>query len=225
MAMRFLEKDYGGRGVLLSGVPGVPPAEVVIIGGGVAGLNAAKIACGMGAHVTLLDIDHERLKYIDEILHGNVITVYSTPYTIEKSTAYADVLIGAVLIPGAKAPVLVSETMVSRMKPGSVIIDISVDQGGSVETTHPTTHADPIYTVHDVIHCGVPNIPASVPRTSTFALTNATLSYIRTIASKGLRKAALDDGAIASGINCAGGVLTYPKFPGVKFCADCGNVS
>ncbi|MBN1545428.1 MAG: alanine dehydrogenase [Syntrophaceae bacterium] len=210
MAMRFLEKDYGGRGVLLSGVPGVPPAEVVIIGGGVAGLNAAKIACGQGAHVTLLDIDHERLKYIDDILHGNVITVYSNPYTIEKSTAYADVLIGAVLIAGARAPVIISENMVAKMKAGSVIIDISVDQGGAVETTHPTTHADPIYTVHNVIHCGIPNIPASVPRTSTFALTNATMPYIRTIASKGLRKAALGDGAIACGINCTNGVLTHP---------------
>jgi alanine dehydrogenase len=210
MAMRFLEKDYGGRGVLLSGVPGVPPAEVVIIGGGVAGINAAKIACGQGAHVTILDIDHERLRYIDDMLHGNVITVYSNPYTIEKATGYADVLIGAVLIPGAKAPVLVTEDMVSRMKAGSVIIDISVDQGGSVATTRLTTHADPIYTVHGVIHCGVPNIPASVPRTSTFALTNATLPYIRKIAGQGLRKAALDDDALSWGINCIDGVLTHP---------------
>jgi alanine dehydrogenase len=210
MAMRFLEKDYGGRGVLLSGVPGVPPAEVVIIGGGVAGINAAKIACGQGAHVTILDIDHERLRYIDDMLHGNVITVYSNPYAIEKATGYADVLIGAVLIAGAKAPVLVTKDMVSRMKAGSVIIDISVDQGGSVETTRPTTHAKPIYMVHDVIHCGVPNIPASVPRTSTFALTNATLPYIRTIAGKGIRKAALSDGVLSWGINCAGGALTHP---------------
>jgi alanine dehydrogenase len=210
MAMRFLEKDYGGRGVLLSGVPGVPPAEVVIIGGGVAGINAAKIACGQGAHVTILDIDHERLRYIDDMLRGNVITVYSNPYAIEKATGYADVLIGAVLIAGARAPVLVTEDMVSRMKAGSVIIDISVDQGGSVATTRLTTHADPIYTVHNVIHCGVPNIPASVPRTSTFALTNATLPYIRTIANKGIRKAAMDEAALAWGINCTGGVLTHP---------------
>jgi len=210
MAMRFLEKDYGGRGILLSGVPGVPPAEVVIIGGGVAGLNAAKIACGQGAHVTILDVDHERLKYIDDVLHGHVITVYSNPYAVEKSAGYADVLIGAVLIAGARAPVLVTKDMVSRMKRGSVIIDISVDQGGSVETTRLTTHADPIYRVHDVIHCGIPNIPASVPRTSTFALTNATLPYIRTIAGKGLRKAAQEDIALACGINCADGVLTHP---------------
>ena len=209
MAMRFLEKGCGGRGVLLSGVPGVPPAEVVIVGGGVSGLNAAKIACAQGAHVTILDVNHERLKYIDDILHGNVITVFSNPYTIEKSTAYADVLIGAVLIAGARAPVLVTEGMVARMKPGSVILDISIDQGGSVETIRPTTHGDPIYLVHDVIHCGVPNIPASVPRTSTFALTNATLPYIRTIANKGRRRAALDDEAIACGINCARGVLTH----------------
>jgi len=182
---------------------------VVIVGGGVSGLNAAKIACAQGAHVTILDVNHERLKYIDDILHGNVITVFSNPYTIEKSTAYADVLIGAVLIAGARAPVLVTESMVARMKPGSVIIDISIDQGGSVETIRPTTHGEPIYLVHNVIHCGVPNIPASVPRTSTFALTNATLPYIRTIANKGLRRAALDDEAIACGINCARGVLTH----------------
>lgn len=210
MAMRFLEKDYGGRGILLSGVPGVPPGEVVIIGGGVAGLNAARIACGQGAHVTILDVDHERLKYIDDVLHGHVITVYSNPYAIEKSTGYADVLIGAVLIAGARAPVLVTENMVSRMKRGSVIVDISVDQGGSVETTRLTTHADPIYMVHNVIHCGIPNIPASVPRTSTFALTNATLPYIRTIAGKGIRRAAQEDIALACGINCAAGVLTHP---------------
>jgi len=211
MAMRFLEKDYGGRGILLSGVPGVPPAEVVIVGGGVVGLNAARIACGQGAHVTILDVDHKRLKYIDDVLHGHVITVYSNPYAIEKSTGYADVLIGAVLIAGARAPVVVTENMVSRMKRGSVIIDISVDQGGSVETIRSTTHADPVYTVHGVIHCGIPNIPASVPRTSTFSLTNATLPYIRTIAAKGIRRAALGDIALARGINCAAGVLTHPK--------------
>ena len=209
VAMRFLETDYGGRGVLLSGVPGVPPADVVILGCGVVGLNAAKIAVGLGAHVTILDINHDRLKYIDDILHGNVITVYSNPYTVQRSVAYADVVIGAVLLPGARAPVLVTEKMVSRMKPGSVIVDVSVDQGGSVETTRPTTHAEPVYRLHDVIHYGVPNIPAGVPRTSTYALTNATLPYIRVIAAKGIKKAAEEDRAIASGINCAHGVLTH----------------
>jgi len=209
LAARFLEKQHGGRGILLSGVPGVPPAEVVIIGGGIAGLNAAKVAVGQGAHVTLLDVRHERLKYIDDLFGGSVITLYSNAYMIEKATGYADVLIGAVLITGARAPVLVTADMVAKMKPGSVIIDISIDQGGSVETIHPTTHADPIYTCCDVIHCGVPNIPAAVPRTSTFALTNATLPYIRTIAAKGLRRAALENRAIASGINCAAGKLTH----------------
>jgi alanine dehydrogenase len=208
VAMRFLETDYGGRGILLSGVPGVPPAEVVILGCGVVGLNAAKIAVGLGAHVTILDIDHDRLKYIDDILRGNVITVYSNPFTIQRAVTYADVVIGAVLLTGARAPVLVTEKMVTRMKPGSVIIDVSVDQGGSVETTRPTTHADPVYRLYDVIHYGVPNIPAGVPRTSTYALTNATLPYIRVIAAKGIRKAAEEIKGVALGINCARGTLT-----------------
>jgi len=209
LAMRFLETDYGGRGILLSGVPGVPPAEVVILGCGVVGLNAAKLAVGLGAHVTILDIDHDRLKYIDDILHGNVITVYSNPYTIQRAVTYADVVIGAVLLTGARAPVLVTEKMVTRMKPGSVIIDVSVDQGGSVETIRPTTHREPVYRLYDVIHYGVPNIPAAVPRTSTYALTNATLPYIRVIAAKGIRKAAEEIRGVALGINCARGMLTH----------------
>ncbi len=209
VAMRFLETDHGGRGVLLSGVPGVPPADVVILGCGVVGLNAAKIAVGLGAHVTILDINHDRLKYIDDILHGNVITVYSNPYTVQRAVSYADVVIGAVLLAGARAPVLVTETMVTRMKPGSVIIDVSVDQGGSVETTRPTTHREPVYRLYDVIHYGVPNIPAGVPRTSTYALTNATLPYVRAIAGKGIKKAAEEDKALSLGINCARGTLTY----------------
>jgi alanine dehydrogenase len=210
LAMRFLEADYGGRGILLSGVPGVPPAEVVVLGCGVAGYNAAKVAAGQGAHVTIIDIDHSRLKYVDDVLHGNVTTMFSNPYTIQRTVSYADVLIGAVLVPGARAPVLVTKDMVSEMKPGSVIIDVSVDQGGSVETTRPTTHGEPIYKVHEVIHYGVPNIPASVPRTSTYALTNATLPYIRDIATKGLRKAAEDDLSLAKGINLVRGVVTHP---------------
>ncbi|HEY3276037.1 MAG TPA: alanine dehydrogenase [Syntrophorhabdaceae bacterium] len=209
VAMRFLETDYGGRGVLLSGVPGVPPADVVILGCGVVGLNAAKIAVGLGAHVTILDVSHDRLKYIDDILHGNVITVHSNPFTVQRAVSYADVVIGAVLLPGAKAPVIVTEKMVNRMKSGSVIIDVSVDQGGSVETTRPTTHADPVYRLFDVIHYGVPNIPAGVPRTSTYALTNTTLPYIRVIASKGIKRAAEEDRAVALGINCVRGVLTH----------------
>jgi len=209
VAMRLLESDYGGRGILMSGVPGVPPAEVVILGGGVVGLNAAKIAAGLGAHLTILDINHDRLKYIDDIIHGTAITVYSNPYTIRQAIDYADVLIGAVLVTGARAPMLVTDEMVSRMKTGSVIVDVSVDQGGCVETIHVTTHAEPAYKVHDVIHYGVPNIPAAVPRTSTYALTNATLPYIRTIALKGLKRAVHEDPSLAGGINLAKGVLAH----------------
>jgi alanine dehydrogenase len=210
LAVHFLEAEYGGRGILLSGVPGVPPAEVVILGCGVTGYNAAKVAEGQGAHVTIIDINYSRLKYADDVLHGKVMTLFSNPYMIKQAVANADVLIGAVLIPGARAPVLVTEEMVSEMKPGSVIIDISVDQGGSIETTRPTSHAEPIYKIHDVIHYAVPNMPASVPLTSTAALTNATLPYIRAIASKGLKKAAEHDPSLAAGINLARGVLTHP---------------
>ena len=210
LAVHFLEAEYGGRGILLSGVPGVPPAEVVILGCGVTGYNAAKVAEGQGAHVTIIDINYNRLKYADDVLHGNVMTLFSNPYMIRRAVANADVLIGAVLIPGARAPILVTEEMVSEMKPGSVIIDISVDQGGSIETTRPTSHAEPIYKLHNVIHYGVPNMPASVPLTSTAALTNATLPYIRLIASKGLKKAAQQDPSLAAGINLARGVLTHP---------------
>ena len=209
IAARFLESGYKGRGILLSGVPGVPPAEVVILGCGVVGLNAAKIAVGLGAHVTVFDISHERLKYVDDIMHGNVTTIYSTPYTIQKAIGYADVLIGAVLVGGGRAPILVTDQMVSHMKPGAVIIDVSVDQGGCIETIHLTTHKDPVYSVYDVIHYGVSNIPASVPRTSTYALTNTTLPYIQTIAFKGIKKAAADDALLACGINCVRGVLTH----------------
>jgi len=214
VAMRFLETDYGGRGILLSGVPGVPPAEVVVLGCGVAGFNAAKMAAGLGAHVTIIDINHEKLRYVEDVMHGNVTTIFSNHYNIERAAGYADILIGSVLVPGARAPVLVTETMVSRMKAGAVIIDISVDQGGCVETTHPTTHAQPVFTTHDVIHYGVPNMPAAVPRTSTYALTNATLPYIQAIASKGVKRAALDDLSLAKGINLVNGVLTHPAVAG-----------
>jgi alanine dehydrogenase len=208
-AMRLLETDYGGRGILLSGVPGVHPAEVVILGGGVVGLNAAKIAAGLGARVTILDVNHDRLKYIDDVLHGTVTTIYSNPYTVSQAIGYADVLIGAVLVTGARAPMLVTDEMVSRMKTGSVIIDVSIDQGGCVETIHVTTHAEPVYKVHDVLHYGVPNIPAAVPRTSTYALTNATLPYIRAISLKGLKRAAQEDASLARGINFAAGLLAH----------------
>ncbi len=210
VAMRFLETDFGGKGILLGGVPGVPPAEVVILGGGIVGFNAAKAASGLGAHVTILDVDHDRLKYLDEVLQGRITTIFSNPYTIARTVAYADVLIGGVLLAGAKAPVLVTGEMVSTMRPGAVIIDVSVDQGGCVETIRPTSHGDPAYTLHDVIHYGVPNMPGAVPRTSTYALTNATLPYISRIAEKGIKGAAQDDPGLARGINFARGVLTYP---------------
>lgn len=210
IAMRYLEADFGGRGILLSGVPGVPPAEVIVLGCGIVGLNAAKIAVGLGAHVTVLDVSHDRLKHVDEILHGHATTIFSNPYNVAKSTGFADVVIGAVLVPGARAPLLVTEDMVSRMKPGAVIVDVAIDQGGCVETIRSTTHAEPTYLVHDVIHYGVANIPAAVPRTSTYALTSTTLPYIMAIAAKGVKKAALDDDALAQGINVAGGVLTHP---------------
>ncbi len=210
LAMRYLETDSGGRGVLMSGVPGVPPAEVVILGAGVVGYNAAQIACGLGAQVTVFDIDHERLRFVDASLHGCVITVYSTPLMVQKAVSFADVVIGAVLVPGARAPIVVSEEMVKQMKAGSVIVDVSVDQGGSVETIRPTSHAAPTYTLYDVLHSAIPNIPGAVPRTSTYALTNATLPYIRTIADRGLARAAAENPGIARGINFAQGKIAHP---------------
>ena len=209
IAAQYLESDYNGRGILLSGVPGVPAAEVIILGCGIVGLNAAKIAVGLGAHVTVFDVSHDRLKYIDDIMGGRVTTIYSTPYAIKTAVTWTDVLIGAVLVTGARAPHLVTDEMVSRMKPGAVIIDVSVDQGGCIETIRPTTHKAPVYLVHNVVHYGVPNIPASVPRTSTYALTNATLPYIEQIASKGIRNAASDNFLLGTGINCAGGIVTH----------------
>jgi alanine dehydrogenase len=205
-----LDAHMGGRGVLLGGVPGVPPAEVVIIGCGEVGLNAAKVAMGMGAHVTVLDVDHERLRYLDDIMHGNLITVNANPLTIARACAYADLVIGAVLIPGARAPRLVTEEMVREMRPGAVIVDVSIDQGGCVETSELTTHAHPVIVKHGVLHYGVPNMPAAVPRTSTFALANATCPYVVRIASAGLSQAAAEDPAIAAGINVAHGRIMHP---------------
>ncbi len=206
----YLAQHQGGRGVLLGGVPGVPPAEVVIVGCGTVGLNAAKTALGIGAQVTILDIDHDRFKYLDDIMHGTVVTVYSNPYNVARSTSYADLLIGSVLIPGALAPKIVTEQMVQNMKPGAVIIDVAVDQGGCVETIVPTSYAQPTYLKYDVVHYGVPNMPAAVPRTSTFALTNATLPHVRKIANRGLDQAISDDSALARGVNVAAGEISHP---------------
>ncbi len=206
---RLLEAEGGGRGTLLGGVPGVPPAHVVILGGGVVGANAAKVAAGMGAHVTILDIDHDRLKYLDDVLSGNIMTMYANPHSLQTATGYADLLIGAVLVTGARSPKLVTRGMVRKMKPGSVIVDASVDQGGYVETTHPTSYSDPTYLVHDVIHYAVPNIPAAVPRTATHALTNATLPWILEIADKGLAAAIRTNPALAKGVNVAQGRVVH----------------
>jgi len=206
----FLGAHRGGRGVLLGGVPGVPPAEVVIAGCGVVGLNAAKVAIGMGAHVTILDINHDRLKYVDDVMHGNVITVYSNPHTLERSAEYADLLVGAALVPGARAPRLITADTVKKMKPGAIIVDVAVDQGGCVETTRPTTHANPTFVRYGVVHYCVSNMPAAVPRTSTFALTNATMPFALEIADKGLARAVEENPALARGLNIAVGKVVHP---------------
>lgn len=203
-----LEKSQGGRGLLLGGVPGVPPAAVVVLGAGVVGSNACKIAAGMGAQVTVLDIDHAKLQYLDDVSRGRVVTMTGTEYNIRKAAAYADLLIGAVLIPGAKAPHLVSRDMLSAMKQGAVIVDVAVDQGGCVETIRPTTHADPTYVVDGVVHYGVANMPGAVPRTATYALCNQTLPYAIKLADQGLDALRRDE-ALAAGLNTHAGMLTF----------------
>ncbi|MFG3436071.1 alanine dehydrogenase [Nonomuraea sp. NPDC047897] len=202
--MRF----NGGRGVLPGGVPGVAPAKVVVIGGGVSGLNAAQIAVGMGADVTVLDTNVDRLRFIDAVYQGRLKTLVSTSYAIEREVLQADLVIGAVLIPGAKAPTLVSNELVSRMKPGSVLVDIAIDQGGCFEDSRPTTHADPTYTVHGSVFYCVANMPGSVANTSTYALTNATLPYAVKLADLGWRDALRADAGLAGGLNTHGGLLT-----------------
>ncbi len=206
----YLERHEGGRGKLLGGIPGVRPANVVIIGGGVVGTNAAHVALGMGASVTLMDINLDRLRFLSEILHGNLTTWVSNPLDIARAMRRADLVIGAVLVKGAKAPRLVTREMVSEMKPGSVIIDVSVDQGGCVETTHPTSHSDPIYLVDSVLHYGVPNMPGAVPRTSTHGLSNATFPYIMKLANRGFVDAVRSDQALAFGVNIFRKQITYP---------------
>lgn len=205
----YLEKPNGGRGVLLGGVPGVPPADVVVIGGGVSGTHAAKMALGLGAQVQILDVNLDRLRYLEDVLHGRVITQMSSPMNIARAVAAADLVIGAVLIPGAKAPHLVTAEMVKSMKKGSVIVDIAIDQGGCVETIKATTHSDPVYEVDGVIHYGVANIPGAVPRTSTFALNNATLPYMLQLANKGPQAAMASNPALALGLNVANGAITH----------------
>jgi len=207
---KYLERHSGGAGVLLSGVPGVLPGKVLILGGGVVGTNAAKIAAGMGARVAIMDIDLARLRYLEDVMPPNVNLLFSTRYAVRKQLEDSDLVIGAVLIPGKKAPALVVRDDLKRMRAGSVIVDVAVDQGGCVETIRPTTHDDPIYVVDDVIHYGVANMPGGVPRTSTLALTNATLPYALTLANKGWRIACQDDTALARGVNVVDGKITYP---------------
>ncbi|WP_018085782.1 alanine dehydrogenase [Desulfurispora thermophila] len=207
---QFLEKHNGGLGILLGGVPGVPPAKVTIIGGGVVGTNAAKIALGMGADVTILDLNANRLRYLDDIFGSRIKTLMSNSYNIAAAVKEADLLIGAVLIPGARAPKLVTEEMVKQMKPGSVIVDVAIDQGGSIETVdRVTTHAEPTYIKHGVVHYSVANMPGAVARTSTFALTNVTLPYALKLANKGYRAAIKEDAALAKGVNVIDGKVTY----------------
>lgn len=207
---QFLEKPHGGKGVLLGGVPGVAPGEVVIIGGGIVGTNAIKIAVGFGASVTVLDVSPDRLRQLDDMFGGRIRTLMSNSYNIAEAVKKADLLIGAVLIPGARAPRLVTEEMVKTMQPGSVIVDVAIDQGGSIETVDRiTTHSNPTYEKHGVIHYSVANMPGAVARTSTIALTNVTIPYGVQIANKGYKQAALDNKAIARGINIAEGNVTY----------------
>lgn len=205
---KFLEKPFGGRGVLLSGVPGTPKAKVVILGAGSVGMNACKTAVGIGADVTIMDINLERLAYLDDIFGARIQTLYSTDAAIEKAVADADLVIGAVLIPGKSAPKLMKKTYLKNMKPGSVIVDVAVDQGGCCETTKVTYHDDPVYTVDGVLHYCVGNMPGAVPRTSTIALTNATLKYGLEIAGKGLEEACRANEVIYSAVNTYDGKLT-----------------
>jgi alanine dehydrogenase len=205
----FLEKPLGGRGVLLGGVPGVASGSVVVIGGGMVGYNAALIALGLGANVTILERSIDRMRYLEEILGARVNLLMSSALQIEESVAHADVVIGAVLIPGAVAPKLVTREMVHELKEGSVIADVAIDQGGCVETARPTTHSDPVYTVDGVTHYCVANMPGAVPVTSTQALTNATLPYVEEIATHGLREAIANDPALARGVNVLDGKITY----------------
>jgi alanine dehydrogenase len=206
----YLEHMHGGRGVLLGGVPGVAPAEVAIIGGGVVGMNAAKMAVGLGAHVTIVDRSTAKMQYVDDVFGGRVVTLYSNPVNIAHAVRRADVLVGAVLLPGAAAPKLVTRAMIATMKRGTVAVDVAVDQGGCFETTKATTHSAPVYEVDGVIHYCVSNMPGAVPRTSTFALTNATLSYLLDLANRGFADAVRADPALAAGVNTYAGRLTHP---------------
>jgi len=205
----YLEKEHGGRGVLLGGVPGVPPGNVCIIGGGIVGTNAAKMALGLGAKVTLVDLNLNRLRELDDIFNGRLYTLASNAYNVERAVCEADLVIGGVLIPGAAAPKIVTKAMVAKMKKGAVIVDVAIDQGGCIETARPTTHSNPSYEVDGVVHYCVTNMPAAVPNTSTLALTNATFPYVMKLANMGAAAAINSDPGIAEGVNTFNGHLTY----------------
>jgi alanine dehydrogenase len=206
---KYLEKTFGGSGILLGGVPGVPPAKVLVIGGGVVGTEAAKMAAGLGADVTIMDLSLPRLRYLADIMPANVKTMMSNEYNIREKVQTHDLIIGAVLIPGAKAPKLVTRDMLKTMRPGTVLVDVAVDQGGCFETTKATTHANPVYTIDNVIHYCVANMPGAVPRTSTLALTNSTLTFGIQIAGKGWQQACRDDASLAKGLNVVDGKVVY----------------
>lgn len=208
---KYLEKPAKGRGVLLGGVPGVPPGKVLILGAGVVGAQAAKMAAGLGAHVTILDVDMRRLRYINDIMPNHVVTEFSSEYNIRRHIKTHDLIIGGVLLKGAKAPKLISRDMLSDMRPGTVIVDVAVDQGGCVETTRPTTHEDPVYLIDDVLHYSVANMPGAVPYTSTVALTNVTLPYVIKLASLGWERATETDPALAKGLNIVRGEVVYKE--------------
>jgi len=206
---KYLEKFYGGRGILLGGVPGVLPAHVVVLGGGVVGSNAARLAAGLGARVTIMDVSLTRLRYLDEVLPANVQTLFSNRHNLLEQIATADLVIGGVLIPGATAPKLIRRDDLKTMQNGSVIVDVAVDQGGCVETTHPTTHQDPVYIVDGVVHYAVANMPGGLPNTSTLALTNATLPYLQQLANKGWQQALRDSAPLRQGLNVIDGKISY----------------
>jgi len=206
---KYLEKPQQGRGVLLGGVPGVPPAKVLVLGGGIVGTQAAKMAAGLGARVTILDIDLGRLRYLADVMPANVITMFSNEYNIRRLIQSSDLVVGAVLIPGAKAPNLITRDMLSTMRPGTVLVDVAVDQGGCFETTHPTTHADPVYLIDNVLHYSVANMPGAVPYTSTIALTNATLPYTIKLADQGWVEACKNDLPLRLGLNVVQGKVVY----------------
>jgi alanine dehydrogenase len=206
---KFLEKAMGGRGVLMGGIPGVPPANTLVLGGGIVGVNAAKIAAGMGSNTTIMDINMPRLRYLDDVMPKNITTLFSSEANIRAMLPTVDLIIGAVLKPGAKAPHLITREMLSHMRPGTVLVDVAIDQGGCFETSKPTTHQDPVYFVDEILHYCVANMPGAVPYTSTLGLTNVTLPYAVALANKGWKQAVKDDAELLKGVNIVEGTIVY----------------